>query len=83
MKARRSISRKCASGIGVLAVSRRADVASQAGLVLATAGLSEDLPASRHRLVTAHDETRRLERKPTPARPASACKHRTDPCASP
>jgi signal transduction histidine kinase len=40
-----------------------ADVASQAGLVLANAGLIEDLRASRQRLVTAQDETRRrLER---------------------
>jgi signal transduction histidine kinase len=39
------------------------DVASQAGLVLANAGLIEDLRASRQRLVTAQDETRRrLER---------------------
>jgi signal transduction histidine kinase len=40
-----------------------ADVASQAGLVLANAGLIEDLRASRERLVTAQDEARRrLER---------------------
>ena len=40
-----------------------ADVASQAGLVLANAGLFEDLRASRQRLVTAQDEARRrLER---------------------
>jgi signal transduction histidine kinase len=40
-----------------------ADVASQAGLVLSNAGLIEDLRASRQRLVTAQDETRRrLER---------------------
>jgi signal transduction histidine kinase len=40
-----------------------ADVASQAGLVLANAGLIEDLRASRQRIVTAQDETRRrLER---------------------
>jgi signal transduction histidine kinase len=40
-----------------------ADVASQAGLVLANAGLIEDLRASRQRLVTAQDEARRrLER---------------------
>ena len=40
-----------------------ADVASQAGLVLANAGLVEDLRASRQRLVTAQDEARRqLER---------------------
>src|SRR5215470_14576737 len=40
-----------------------ADVASQAGLVLANAGLIEDLRASRQRLVTAQDEERRrLER---------------------
>jgi signal transduction histidine kinase len=40
-----------------------ADVASQAGLVLANAGLIEDLRASRQRLVTAQDQTRRrLER---------------------
>ena len=40
-----------------------ADVASQAGLVLANAGLIEDLRASRQRLVTAQDgERRRLER---------------------
>ena len=40
-----------------------ADVASQAGLVLANAGLIKDLRASRQRLVTAQDETRRrLER---------------------
>jgi signal transduction histidine kinase len=39
------------------------DVASQAGLVLANAGLIEDLRASRQRLVTAQDEARRrLER---------------------
>jgi signal transduction histidine kinase len=39
------------------------DVASQAGLVLSNAGLIEDLRASRQRLVTAQDETRRrLER---------------------
>ena len=36
-----------------------ADVASQAGLVLANAGLIEDLRASRQRLVTAQDEARR------------------------
>jgi signal transduction histidine kinase len=40
-----------------------ADVAAQAGLALANAGLIEDLRASRHRLVTAQDEARRrLER---------------------
>jgi len=39
--------------------SRRADAASQAGLVLATAGLIEDPRASRQRLVTAQDETPR------------------------
>ena len=40
-----------------------ADVASQAGLVLANAGLIEDLRGSRQRLVTAQDEARRrLER---------------------
>jgi len=40
-----------------------ADVASQAGLALANAGLIEDLRASRQRLVTAQDEARRrLER---------------------
>jgi signal transduction histidine kinase len=40
-----------------------ADVASQAGLVLANAGLIEDLRASRQRLVGAQDEARRrLER---------------------
>jgi signal transduction histidine kinase len=40
-----------------------ADVASQAGLVLANAALIEDLRASRQRLVTAQDdERRRLER---------------------
>jgi signal transduction histidine kinase len=40
-----------------------ADVASQAGLVLANAGLIEDLRASRQRIVTAQDEARRrLER---------------------
>jgi signal transduction histidine kinase len=40
-----------------------ADVASQAGLVLANAGLIEDLRASRQRLVSAQDEARRrLER---------------------
>jgi signal transduction histidine kinase len=40
-----------------------ADVASQAGLALANAGLVEDLRASRQRLVTAQDEARRrLER---------------------
>jgi signal transduction histidine kinase len=40
-----------------------ADVASQAGLVLANAALIEDLRASRQRLVTAQDEARRrLER---------------------
>jgi signal transduction histidine kinase len=40
-----------------------ADVVSQAGLVLANAGLIEDLRASRQRLVTAQDEgRRRLER---------------------
>jgi signal transduction histidine kinase len=40
-----------------------ADVASQAGLVLANTGLIEDLRASRQRLVTAQDEARRrLER---------------------
>jgi signal transduction histidine kinase len=40
-----------------------ADVASQAGLVLANAGLIEDMRASRQRLVTAQDEARRrLER---------------------
>jgi signal transduction histidine kinase len=40
-----------------------ADVASQAGLVLANAGLIGDLRASRQRLVTAQDEARRrLER---------------------
>jgi hypothetical protein len=40
-----------------------ADVAAQASLVLANAGLIEDLRASRQRLVTAQDETRRrLER---------------------
>ena len=40
-----------------------ADVASQAGLVLANAGLIEDLRASRQRMVTAQDEERRrLER---------------------
>jgi signal transduction histidine kinase len=39
------------------------DVASQAGLVLANAGLIEDLRASRQRLVTTQDEARRrLER---------------------
>src|SRR4029453_1742389 len=39
------------------------DVASQAGLVLANAGLIEDLRASRQRIVTAQDEARRrLER---------------------
>ena len=39
------------------------DVASQAGLVLANAGLIEDLRASRQRLVRAQDEARRrLER---------------------
>jgi signal transduction histidine kinase len=39
------------------------DVAAQAGLALANAGLIEDLRASRHRLVTAQDEARRrLER---------------------
>jgi signal transduction histidine kinase len=39
------------------------DVASQAGLVLSNAGLIEDLRASRQRLVTAQDQTRRrLER---------------------
>ena len=39
------------------------DVASQAGLVLSNVGLIEDLRASRQRLVTAQDETRRrLER---------------------
>jgi signal transduction histidine kinase len=39
------------------------DAASQAGLVLANAGLIEDLRASRQRLVTAQDEARRrLER---------------------
>jgi signal transduction histidine kinase len=40
-----------------------ADVASQAGLVLANAGLIEDMRSSRQRLVTAQDEARRrLER---------------------
>jgi signal transduction histidine kinase len=40
-----------------------ADLASQAGLVLANAGLIEDLRSSRQRLVTAQDEARRrLER---------------------
>jgi signal transduction histidine kinase len=40
-----------------------ADVASQAGLVLANAGLVADLRASRQRLVTAQDDARRrLER---------------------
>ena len=40
-----------------------ADVASQAGLVLANTGLIEDLRASRQRLVTTQDEARRrLER---------------------
>jgi len=40
-----------------------ADVASQAGLVLSNVGLVEDLRASRQRLVTTQDETRRrLER---------------------
>jgi signal transduction histidine kinase len=40
-----------------------ADVASQAGLALANAGLIEDLRTSRQRLVTAQDEARRrLER---------------------
>jgi signal transduction histidine kinase len=40
-----------------------ADVATQAGLALANVGLVEDLRASRQRLVTAQDETRRrLER---------------------
>jgi hypothetical protein len=40
-----------------------ADVASQAGLALANAGLVEDLRASRQRLVAAQDEARRrLER---------------------
>ena len=40
-----------------------ADAASQAGLVLANAGLIEDLRASRQRLITAQDEARRrLER---------------------
>jgi signal transduction histidine kinase len=40
-----------------------ADVASQAGLVLANAGLIEDLRASRQRLITAQDQARRqLER---------------------
>ncbi|HYB85335.1 MAG TPA: ATP-binding protein [Streptosporangiaceae bacterium] len=40
-----------------------ADVASQAGLVLANAGLIEDLRSSRQRLVAAQDEARRrLER---------------------
>ena len=40
-----------------------ADVASQAGPVLANAGLVQDLRASRQRLITAQDETRRrLER---------------------
>src|SRR5207247_6748867 len=40
-----------------------ADVASQAGLVLANAGLIEDLRASRQRIVAAQDEARRrLER---------------------
>jgi signal transduction histidine kinase len=40
-----------------------ADVASQAGLALANAGLIEDLRASRQRLVTAQDQARRrLER---------------------
>jgi len=40
-----------------------ADVAAQAGLVLSNVGLIEDLRASRQRLVTAQDETRRrLER---------------------
>jgi histidine kinase len=40
-----------------------ADVAAQASLVLANAGLIEDLRTSRQRLVTAQDETRRrLER---------------------
>jgi signal transduction histidine kinase len=39
------------------------DAASQAGLVLANAGLIEDLRASRQRMVTAQDEARRrLER---------------------
>jgi signal transduction histidine kinase len=39
------------------------DAASQAGLVLANAGLIEDLRASRQRLITAQDEARRrLER---------------------
>jgi signal transduction histidine kinase len=39
------------------------DVASQAGLVLSNVGLIEDLRASRQRLVSAQDETRRrLER---------------------
>jgi signal transduction histidine kinase len=39
------------------------DLASQAGLVLANAGLIEDLRSSRQRLVTAQDEARRrLER---------------------
>jgi GAF domain-containing protein len=35
------------------------DAASQAGLVLANAGLIEDLRASRQRMVTAQDEARR------------------------
>jgi signal transduction histidine kinase len=40
-----------------------ADLASQAGLVLANAGLIEDLRASRQRLAAAQDEARRrLER---------------------
>jgi signal transduction histidine kinase len=50
-----------AEGAGATAVP--VDVAAQAGLALANAGLIEDLRASRHRLVTAQDEARRrLER---------------------
>jgi hypothetical protein len=46
-----------------------ADVAAHAGLALANAGLIEDLRASRHRLVTAQDDSRRrLERTSTTAR---------------
>jgi hypothetical protein len=46
-----------------------ADMASQAGLALANAGLIEDLRASRQRLVTAQDEARRRLERRAPSRP--------------
>jgi signal transduction histidine kinase len=50
--------------LGAIAIAMpKGDVAAQAGLVLANAGMIEDLRASRQRLVAAQDEARRrLER---------------------